>query len=45
MLLLQPDVFPGVLVYGLLASIVVPLWSVGLGLVMWRRAGASGRSR
>jgi hypothetical protein len=45
MLLLQPDVFPGVLVYGLLASIVVPLWSVGLGLGMWRRAGASCRSQ
>jgi hypothetical protein len=45
MLLLQPDVFPGVLVYGLLASIVVPLWSVGLGLGMWRRAGASCRNQ
>jgi hypothetical protein len=44
-LLLQPDVFPGVVVYGLLASILVQLWSVGLGLVMWRRASASCRSR
>jgi hypothetical protein len=37
-LLLQPHVFPGVVVYGLLASILVQLWSLGLGLMMWRRA-------
>jgi hypothetical protein len=42
---LQPDVVPGVVVYGLLASIVVQLWSAGLGLVMWRRAGAGCRRR
>jgi hypothetical protein len=39
-LLLRPDLFPGVLVYGLLASVVVQLWSLVLGVVMWRRAGA-----
>jgi hypothetical protein len=38
-LLLQPDLFPGVLVYGLLASVVVQLWSLVLGVMMWRRAG------
>jgi hypothetical protein len=37
-LLLREDLFPGVLLYGLLASIVVPLWSLALGLAMWRRA-------
>ena len=37
-LLLHPDRFPGVLVYGLLASILVQLWSVALGVVLWRRA-------
>jgi hypothetical protein len=41
-LLLQPELFPGVLVYGLLASVVVQLWSVGLGVLMRRRgAGAA----
>jgi hypothetical protein len=40
-LLLQPDRFPGVVVYGLLASVLVPLWSLVLGLVMWRRAGTA----
>jgi hypothetical protein len=40
-LLLQPDLFPGVLVYGLLASVVVQLWSIVLGVAMWRRAGRS----
>lgn len=40
-LLLQPDLFPGVLVYGLLASVVVQLWSLALGIMMWRRAGAA----
>ncbi|MEW1840061.1 hypothetical protein AB0392_19125 [Nonomuraea angiospora] len=37
-LLFQPELFPGVLLYGLLASIVMPLWSVALGLTMWRHA-------
>jgi hypothetical protein len=32
------DLFPGVLLYGLLITIVVPLWSVALGATMWRRA-------
>jgi hypothetical protein len=38
-LLLREGLFPGVLLYGLLVSILVPLWSVALGLAMWRRAG------
>jgi hypothetical protein len=37
-LLLREDLFPGVLLYGLLISVLVPLWSVALGLAMWRRA-------
>jgi hypothetical protein len=40
-LLLQPDLFPGVVVYGLLASVVVQLWSLVLGIMMWRRADAA----
>jgi hypothetical protein len=40
-LLLDPDLFPGVLVYGLLASIFVQLWSVALGGMMWRRAATA----
>ena len=40
-LLLREDLFPGVLLYGLLISIVVPLWSLALGLAMWRRAGGA----
>jgi hypothetical protein len=38
-LFLQEDLFPGVLVYGLLVSVVVQLWSLTLGILMWRRAG------
>jgi hypothetical protein len=38
-LFLQEDLFPGVLVYGLLVSVVVQLWSLVLGILMWRRAG------
>jgi hypothetical protein len=41
-LLLEPELFPGVLVYGLLASVAVQLWSLVLGAMMWRRAGAVG---
>ncbi|WP_157570814.1 hypothetical protein [Microtetraspora malaysiensis] len=37
-LLFQSELFPGVLLYGLLASIVMPLWSIALGLTMWRHA-------
>lgn len=37
-LLLREDLFPGVLLYGLLISIVMPLWSMALGVVLWRRA-------
>jgi hypothetical protein len=40
-LLLREDLFPGVLLYGLLVSIVVPLWSLALGLVTWRQANAT----
>jgi hypothetical protein len=42
-LFLAPDLFPGVLLYGLLVS-VVQLWSVALGSAMWRRAGAASAS-
>jgi hypothetical protein len=38
-LFLQEDLFPGVLLYGLLVSVVVQLWSLTLGILMWRRAG------
>jgi hypothetical protein len=37
-LLLREGLFPGVLLYGLLISIVVPAWSLALGATMWRRA-------
>jgi hypothetical protein len=37
-LLVRQDLFPGVLLYGLLISIAVPLWSIALGISMWRRA-------
>jgi hypothetical protein len=40
-LLLREDLFPGVLLYGLLISILVPLWSLALGLAMWRRASTA----
>jgi hypothetical protein len=40
-LLLREDLFPGVLLYGLLISIAVPLWSLALGQAMWRRATAT----
>ena len=40
-LFLQPDLFPGVLLYGVLASILVQLWNLALGIAMWRRAGAA----
>jgi hypothetical protein len=40
-LLLQSTLFPGVVVYGPLASIAVQLWSLVLGVVMWRRAGTT----
>jgi len=36
-LFLQSDLFPGVLLYGLLVS-VVQLWSVAVGGMLWRRA-------
>jgi hypothetical protein len=41
LLLLREDLFPGVLLYGLLISIVVPLWSLVLGLAMWHQASAT----
>jgi hypothetical protein len=40
-LLLEPNLFAGVVVYGLLASVLVPLWSLVLGLMLWRRAGTA----
>src|SRR5438552_2592909 len=42
-LLLQSDVFPGGLVYGPLASVVVQLWSLALGIAMRRRGGGAAR--
>jgi hypothetical protein len=39
-LALQEDLFAGVLLYGLLVS-VVQLWSVALGIVLWRRAASA----
>lgn len=36
--LFQPTLFPGALLYGVLVPIVVQLWSVALGLTMWRRS-------
>jgi hypothetical protein len=41
LLLFQPTLFDGVLLYGLLASIAVPLWGLALGAIMWRRAAAT----
>jgi hypothetical protein len=35
-----PDVVPGALLYGLLASVVAQMWMVTLGVVMLRRRGA-----
>ncbi|MEU9834641.1 hypothetical protein AB0D67_24185 [Streptosporangium sp. NPDC048047] len=37
-LLMREDLFPGFLVYGLLVSIVVQLWSLFVGVSMWRRS-------
>ncbi|NUR88908.1 MAG: hypothetical protein HOY71_32890 [Nonomuraea sp.] len=36
-LLYRQDLFPGVILYGLLASIVMPIWSIALGVVTYRR--------
>ncbi|MGH3647414.1 MAG: hypothetical protein ACRDTM_09590 [Micromonosporaceae bacterium] len=36
------ELFPGVLLYGLLVSLLTPLWGLLLGVVTWRRAAASG---
>ena len=33
----QPDLFPSVVAYGLLASVLMQLWSVALGMAIWRR--------
>lgn len=35
---LQPDLMPGALIYGLLASILAQLWLIALAVVMLRRA-------
>ena len=40
-LLLREDLFPGFLLYGALVSLVVQLWSLALGIAMWRRAGTA----
>lgn len=40
-LLFREDLFPGFLVYGVLASLLVPLWTIAVGVVMWRRAGSA----
>ena len=37
-LLFDRDLFPGAIVYGLVASVLVPLWSATLGVIMWRRS-------
>jgi hypothetical protein len=37
-LLLDRDLFPGAIVYGLVASVLVPLWSATLGVIMWLRS-------
>jgi len=39
-----PDVVPGAVLYGLLASVLAQMWLVTLGVVMLRRAGPSLRS-
>jgi hypothetical protein len=38
MLLFDRDLFPGAIVYGLVASLLVPLWSATLGVIMWLRS-------
>lgn len=43
-LFLQPDLFPGFLLYGVLASVLAQLWLVGLGVTMLGRRG-KGRAR
>jgi hypothetical protein len=37
-LLLREDLFPGVLLYGALVSLIAQLWSLALGIAMWRQA-------
>ncbi len=39
-LFLVPTLFPGALLYGVLASMVVPLWLVAAGITMLRRAAS-----
>jgi hypothetical protein len=41
---LHPDLIPGFLIYGLLASIVAQLWLIALAVVMLRRASEGERS-
>jgi hypothetical protein len=36
---LNPDLMPGFLIYGVLASILAPVWLVALSVVLLRRAG------
>ena len=42
-LFLRPSLFDGVIVYGLLVSLAL-LWSVALGVVVWRRRAVIGAS-
>ncbi|MER7501443.1 hypothetical protein AB0L05_20965 [Nonomuraea pusilla] len=42
-LFLSPPLFPGALLYGVLGSMIVQLWSVAVGVTMLRRAAASAR--
>ena len=37
-LLFDRNLFPGAIVYGLVASVLVPLWSATLGVIMWLRS-------
>jgi hypothetical protein len=42
-LFLFPSLFPGFLLYGVLGSVIAPLWLVATGIVMLRRSpGAPG---
>ena len=38
---LQPDLMPGFVIYGVLASILAQLWLIALAVVMLRRASSA----
>ena len=44
-LYLRPSLFPGALLYGVLASVVAPLWLAAVSAAMLRRATKDGGSR